>query len=115
MTEEHQRLLERAFGPGVEEQVEGDLRLVIVPTLTLPNGCLPERAFAIYVASPTGGYSTRLFFERPIRLKSGVEPNTTALVLLGRTMYAASIQGVPVELPPHQGILAHLKRYEQAA
>jgi hypothetical protein len=115
MSEEHHRLLTRAFGPGVEEQIENSLQLVIVPAITLPVGCVPQKAFAIYVASPTGGYSSRLFFERPIRLKSGVEPRTTMLVLLGRTMYAASIQGVPNELPAHQAILAHLKRYEQAA
>jgi hypothetical protein len=50
-----------------------------------------------------------------VRLKSGVTPPITTEVLLGRTMYAASIQGVSSSLPIHQGVLAHLARYEQAA
>jgi len=29
-------------------------------------------------------------------------------------MHAASFNGVPADLPPHQGILAHLRLYEAA-
>ncbi len=68
-------------------------------------------AMAIYVAGEYQGYRTRLFFESPIKMRNGFEPATTLVMLLGRPMYAASIQDVPATLPPHQAITAHLERY----
>jgi hypothetical protein len=115
MSNDDHRMMTALFGPGVEEHTQDSLRLIVVPGVRLPPGCTPENAFAIYVASSAGGYESRLYFECPIRLKSGVEPKTTTLLILGRTMYAPSINGVPASLPPHQAILAHLARYEQAA
>jgi hypothetical protein len=114
LTADDQRALETTFGPGVREVFEGDARLIVVPKLTLPLGAVPREAFAIYHASPHSGYSTRLFLEVPIRGASGQTPATTTAVLCGRTLYAASFNGVPADLPPHQGILAHLRLYEAA-
>jgi hypothetical protein len=115
LTALEQRALETAFGAGVYEVFEGSSRLIIVPKLRLPPGAVPEEAFAIYHASPTAGYQTRLFLEVPIRGANGQTPQTTTAVLCGRTMYAASFNGVPAQLPPHQGILAHLCLYEAAS
>ncbi len=112
---EEQTILDEMFGPGVEEQIEGGRRLIVLPTLTLPTGCSPTTVFGIYVASQYGGYLTRLFVETQIRLRSGVAPSMTTDVLCGRTMYSASWNGVPASLPLHQGVLAHLSRYEAAA
>ncbi len=109
------RILKDLFGEGIEERVQGNLRLIILPVVPLPQGCTPAKAFGIYVATPTAGYESRLFLDSPVMLKSGVQPQTTTLVLLGRTMHAASIQGISCGLPPHQAILAHLTRYENAA
>ena len=115
MSEGERRILEAHFGEGVEEKAEGSLLLYVLPVVTLPEGCSPAKAFGVYVASVTGGYQSRLFLDRPITLKSGIQPPITTLILLGRTMHAASVQGVSVMLPPHQAILAHLSRYEQAS
>jgi hypothetical protein len=112
LSHEEQRALEALAGPGVREVVEPSRRLIILPKVTLPPGSQPAEAFAIYHASAHGGYSTRLFFEVPIRGASGVTPQTVTDSLCGRTMYAASYNGVPADLPPHQGILAHLRLYE---
>jgi hypothetical protein len=115
MTEQEKRACEGLFGEGVSEHHEQGLRLVALPAIALPEGCDPAQSSGIYVASPLGGYETRLFLEKPVRLRSGAMPAITTQVLLGRTMYAASIQGVPANLPIHQGVLAHLARYENAA
>jgi hypothetical protein len=114
LTAAEQRALDAAFGEGVREIHEGGLRLFVIPKLTLPAGAVPAEAFAIYCASAHTGYQTRLFLEAPIRGANGQTPPTTTAVLCGRTMYAASFNGVPAELPPHQGILAHLRLYEAA-
>ena len=115
MSGEEQRALEGAFGEGVQEVVEGNRRLIILPKVTLPAGSVPAAASAIYHASAHGSYTTRLFFEAPITGANGVQPPVTTEVFFGRTMYAASFNGVPADLPPHQGILAHLRLYEAAS
>ncbi|MFZ1125730.1 MAG: hypothetical protein WAN59_11390 [Candidatus Baltobacteraceae bacterium] len=112
---EERTVLDALFGPGVEEWVEGGRRLIILPTVTLPKGCAPAAAFGIYVASQYGGYESRLFLDCHVRLASGATPSMTRDVLCGRTMYSASWNGVPASLPPHQAVLAHLRRYEAAA
>ena len=109
------RLLEEMFGPGVRAHREGELPLVVLPVVHLAEGCAPASAMAIFVATAYLGYDSRLYFEAPIRLASGTVPATTSAILLGRTMFAASIQGVPATLPPHQAILAHLRRYRLSA
>lgn len=108
-------LLKELFGDGATEQLEGGLRLVVLPSVTLPTGCRPQIAMGIYVPQSYMGYETRLFLEVPIVLASGAQPPTATAVLLGRIMYAASIRGVPADLPLHQGIVAHLRRYELAS
>lgn len=115
MSDPEQRVLTGLFGEGVEERTQGNLRLIILPIVSLPPGCTPTKAFGIYVATPMSGYESRLYLDSPIRLKSGAQPQTTTLVLLGRTMHAASVKGVSPALPLHQAILAHLIRYEEAA
>jgi hypothetical protein len=112
---EDRRTLELLFGESVQEHVELGLPLIVVPSVPLPSGCRPPSSMAIYIPAWFQGYTTRLFFEEPITLKSGVCPQTASTVLLGRTMYAASIQDVPADLPPHQAILAHLKRYRASS
>lgn len=112
MTEQEQRVCEALFGAGVSEHNERGLRLVSLPVISLPPGCDPLQSSGIYVASPLGGYDTRLFLEKPVRTRRGATPAITTEVLLGRTMYAASIQGIPASLPIYQGVLAHLAVYE---
>lgn len=114
MTEQEQRACEALFGVGVSEHSERGLRLVALPSISLPSGCDPAQSSGIYVASPLGGYDTRLFLEKPVRTRTGATPAITTEVLLGRTMYAASIQGIPASLPIHQGVLAHLAVYEKS-
>lgn len=112
---EEQSVLDGLFGPGVQEVVEAGRRFIILPTIVLPAGCVPVSAFGIYVASQYGGYETRLFLESLIRLASGAAPLMTTDMLCGRTMYSASWNGVSASLPLHQGIFAHLRRFEAAA
>lgn len=116
MTPQEQLVLDELFGDGgvsVKEVVDNGRRLFILPKITLPAGSVPAEAFGIYQASPhNSGYSTRLFLEAPIRGANGNTPQTTAEMFFGRTMYAASWNGVPADLPPHEGILAHLRLYE---
>ena len=112
---DEQSVLDDLFGPGVEERLEAGRRLIILPTVPLPAGCAPVSAFGIYVASQYAGYDTRLFLGSQVRLASGTVPALTTDILCGRTMHSASWNGVPASLPLHQGILAHLRRFEAAA
>jgi hypothetical protein len=114
LTADEQRGLDATFGTGIREIHEGPLRLFVIPRLRMPAGASPSDVFAIYCASPHTGYQTRLFLESPIRGVNGQTPGTTTAVLCGRTLYAASFNGVPADLPPHRGILAHLRLYEAA-
>ncbi len=112
MSDDEKAILERLFGKGVAERLEGGRRLVILPVVTLPPGCRPTTAFGVYIASAYAGYETRLFLDAPVTLGDGRSPAVTTDVLCGRTMYAASWQGVPATLPLHEGVLAHLRLYE---
>ena len=112
MTADEQRGLDATFGTGIREIYEGPFRLFVIPRLRMPKGASPSEVFAIYCASSHTGYQTRLFLETPIRGANGQTPVTTTAVLCGRTVHAASFNGVPAELPPHQAILAHLRLYE---
>jgi hypothetical protein len=112
LSEEERVVLEQLFGAGVAERSENGRRLIILPRVVLPAGCQPAEAFGVYVASAHGGYQTRLFLESAVKLRDGRTPAVTADVLCGRTMYAASWQGVPASLPVHEGVLAHLRIYE---
>jgi hypothetical protein len=112
MTEQEKRLLSAHFGDAVEEYQQPAIgRLIVLPVVTLPRGCDPESSMGIFVANEYQGYPTRLFLERPVRLPSGIVPNTTQAYILGRNLYATSVRGVPASLPLHQAILAHVRRY----
>jgi hypothetical protein len=115
MTEAEQRMLDEMFGPGVTEHPFEGRRAIALPRVVLPNGCDPGESSAIYIVGDYQGYPTRLYLETPVKLKSGAVPSTSAVVLFGRTMYAASINEVPTDLPLYQGILAHLERYALAS
>ena len=115
MTADELQACQDLFGQGVCERDENGLRLIILPMVNLPAGCKPHQSMGIYVASPFAGYDSRLSLEAPVQLQTGVVPQTTTQVLCGRTMYAASVQGVSADLPVHQAVLAHLARYEEAA
>jgi hypothetical protein len=112
LTPQEQRALDMTFGEGIYEVTEAGARLFVIPKLRLPVGADPSEAFAIYHASPYSGYTSRLFFEIAIKGANGSMPPVTTAVLCGRTVHAASFNGVPAELPPHQAILAHLRLYE---
>ena len=111
MTATEQSLLDALFGPGVAEHPFEGRRAIALPRVVLPAGCDPGESSGIYIVGDYQSYPTRLFLEKPVALKSGAVPSTTATVLFGRTMYAASINEVPAALPLHQGILAHVERY----
>jgi hypothetical protein len=112
---EEERALTALFGEGIREHSEAGLRLITLPAVTLPPGCTPTTPFGIYVATPYAGYQSRLYLDAPVRLASGAIPPTTAAMLLGRTMHAASIQGIPATLPLPEAILAHIRRYQLVA
>lgn len=116
MTDTEKRVLDEMFGPGVAEHpFEGNKRAIALPRVVLPNGCDPGESSAIYIVGDYQNYPTRLYLEKPVKLKSGVVPSTTTAVIFGRTMYATSINEIPASLPLHQGILAHLERYALAS
>jgi hypothetical protein len=111
MTVAEKMVLDEMFGSGVAEHPFEGKRLIVLPRVVLPAGCGPSESSAIYVVGDYQGYPTRLYFEKPITLKTGFVPSTTAAVFFNRTMYAASINDVSATLPLHQGILAHVERY----
>lgn len=113
MTDDEARALTDLFGEGATELQESGLRLFWLPRVVLPGGCTPSPMSGVYVASPLDGYPTRLFLEQPVKMADGSVPATSCRVLLGKTLYSASINNVPASLKPHQAVLAHLRRYGQ--
>ena len=90
MTDRSDELARNYSAEASDEHQERGLRLIALPLISLPTGCDPAQSSGIYVASPLGGYETRLFLEKPVRLASRAStPPITTEVLLGRTMYAA--------------------------
>lgn len=113
MSPEEGRALVDLCGEGAREFQESGLRVFWLPRINMPGGCTPTPMAGVYVASPLDGYSSRLFLEHPVRMPDGSVPPTAPRVFLGRTLYSASINNVPASLPPHQAVLAHLRRYGQ--
>jgi hypothetical protein len=113
MTEEEKFAIEATFGCEATAHEELGLTLIRLAKIQLPDGCTPECALAIFVRGTLNGYSTRLFFDRPILPANGKTYNQHIHPLLGRPMYAHSINSIPATLPPHQAILAHLRMYER--
>jgi hypothetical protein len=111
MTAEEQTLLDELFGPGVQEHCELGLRVIVLPSVVLPDGCTPEVSSGVFVAGPWQGYASRLYLEMPVRKKSGEVLATTSSVWLGRTLSAASIRDIDPSLPLHQAISAHVRWY----
>jgi len=113
MTAEEADAIKETFGVEPEAYQDGGNECIVLPVLRLPTGCKPPEAMAIFVRGPVGGYQSRLFFEVPITLSNGSLPTIHSQMMLGREMHAASIQGIPPTLPPHQAILAHLQQYKK--
>lgn len=113
MTPEEIGGLRDTFGVEPEVYQENGVDCVVFAALKLPYGCNPAEAMAIFHRGAIGSYETRLFFDKPVSNSDGSMPNIHEQRVLGRTMFAASIRGIPANLPPHQAILAHLRMYKK--
>ena len=107
MTAEESRLLTVTFGEGWQERTEMELPLILIPELQLVSG---QTVRAVFVRAQMNGYSTRLFFDRPLTPSASLPMHTHPF--LGQVMYAHSINGISATLPPHEAILAHLRMYK---
>jgi hypothetical protein len=111
MTLDEARALVDLFGEGARELQESGMPAYWLPRVVLPAGCRPTPMAGVYVAAPLDGYLSRLFLESPVTMADGTVPGTTQRILLGRPFFAASINNIPASMPPHQAVLAHLRRY----
>lgn len=93
----------QALCPGAQELSEAGIVYVYLPGLKLP--CCEAPVDALLCPQQHGGYSTRLFLERPFAQKG---QNWTVHHILGRPWHTMSYNGVSVQLPWIEILANHL-------
>lgn len=63
------RELARLF-PGVQQANEGGVTFFLIPKLSLPAGCTPERVDALLCPTARDGYPSRLFLAEQVTSRS---------------------------------------------
>lgn len=99
------RELARLF-PGVQQADEGGVTFFLIPQLSLPAGCTPERVDALLCPTARDGYPSRLFLSEQVRSRSW----STARIL-ERNWYTVSWR-IREGLRPAQMVLAHLDAFK---
>ncbi len=100
--------LKSIYGP-VLEASEGGNSYLLLPQLTLPDGCLPARVDSLLCPHPQDGYSSRLFFAEKPGCPSSPKWNGQAR-LLERNWFAFSWRiNSPSPLRLAQMVQGHLR------
>jgi hypothetical protein len=92
--------------PGAKEMLEGGFVYVHLPTLKLPNGCVPgEVEGLLRPGAGPDGYETRLFLSATFPNKG---QNWTTHRILEKTWYTPSFNYVPANLRLVEILANHL-------
>lgn len=98
----------RELVPRVQRAVEGGVPFYLLPDLSLPLGCTPEKVDALLCPTPRDGYPSRLFFAQRIISPASRNWNGAARIL-ERNWFAFSWKVEVPNLRLAQLVLAHLK------
>lgn len=62
----------KQLAPNAARCSEGGLIYILLPQLELPDGCTPHKADALLCPTPRDGYNSRLFFDRVVTSRQGL-------------------------------------------
>lgn len=68
---------------------EAGVDYLLIPAVTLPEGCTPATVDLLFCPTTRDGYASRLFFSERVLCKQSLNWNAT-VVILGKTWYAYS-------------------------
>jgi|GEM_PF-479767 len=96
---------------------EGGTEFILIPSLTLPEGCKPQKVDALFCPTPRDGYISRLFLSQKVDHQGpGKNWNADGVTILGRQWWAVSWNAIPPNAPPSstQRLAAILARQVEA-
>src|SRR5437764_602418 len=76
--------------PGASQAEEGKVVFFLLPSLTLPDGCIPKVVDALLCPSARDGYPSRLFLSERITSRQNLNWNATNVRILDRNWHAYS-------------------------
>jgi hypothetical protein len=104
--------MKATFGNRLTSVYDAGVEYVLIPSLKLPDGCVPAEVETLLCPTPRDGYESRLFFSVPIRSE---RPRSTALnwnangVRIAERVWHAYSWKVASGLRLTQAVAAHLK------
>jgi len=109
ISHEHLEELNKQCAGEAKEYFEQQIQYVLLPSLRLPPGCTPNPVNALLCLGARDNYPTRLFFEKQISGKSGLNWNSSNVVILESNWFAYSWKDVTNDGRPLEVLLNHLK------
>jgi len=106
-TNEQVEELKKLF-PGTMQYQEAGLTYLLIPQLTLPKGCRPEKVDVLLCPQPRDGYPSRLFFAEKIESGNLRNWNCSNARIIERNWHAFSWKVNGPNLRLAQLVLAHL-------
>lgn len=77
---------------GVKVCDEGGVSYILIPSLALPPGCMPEKVAALLCPTVRDNYASRLFFAEQIKSPTGRNWNANSVRILEQNWHAFSWQ-----------------------
>jgi hypothetical protein len=94
--------------PAAKQAMEGGIDYVLLPSLSLPNGCNPSTVDCLLSLGARDGYENRLFFAQMIQSSQARNWNGQNVRILERNWFAYSWK-VPGGLRPIEILAGHLQ------
>ena len=98
----------KEFCPEIKLASEGSIEYLLMPALTLPEGCTPPTVDALLCPAARDGYPSRLYFAQQIVTKTPRNWNGQNVRILERNWFAYSWKIRP-GLRLAQTLLAHME------
>lgn len=84
------RELKQIFGTNISLVEENAETFILIPNIKIPGGVDGQSVDLLFCPNPWGGYSSRLFFSRPIKTTAQLNWNTSNARLVERNWFAFS-------------------------
>ncbi len=99
----------KQFCPDLQQCEEAGCAFLLLPMLTLPEGCSPRRTDALLCPSAREGYPSRLYFADRVRSRAQLNWNATGVRIVERVWQAYSWKLTHSNLRLAQMIALHLR------
>lgn len=94
--------------PDAKMASEGGLSYILLPNVSLPEGCSPTQATLLFCPMPREGYPSRLFFPQQIQSKAAPNWNSRGIQILSQNWWAYSWKINHAGLRLAQAVTYHL-------